>query len=93
MIILNNNNNNINRNFDILDFLSLISFFAQMKNMNDDDITALKNNKIIQAVANEIDKLHKENDDIISHLKRVDDDEQKIIKRLDSLITILERRL
>lgn len=92
MIILNNNNN-INRNFDILDFLSLISFFAQMKNMHDDDITALKNNKIIQAVANEIDKLHKENDDIITHLKRVDDDEQKIIRRLDSLITILERRL
>ena len=92
MIILNSNNN-INRNFDILDFLSLISFFAQMKNMNDDDIAALKNNKVIQAVANEIDKLHKENDDIINYLKRVDDDEQKIIRRLDSLITILERRL
>ena len=91
MIILNNNN--INRNFDILDFLSLISFFAQMKNMSDDEITALKNNKVIQAVANEIDKLHKENDDIIKYLKQVDDDEQKIIKRLDTLITIIERRL
>ena len=32
-------------------------------------------------------------DDIINYLKRVDDDEQKIIKKLDSLITILERRL
>ena len=93
MIILNNNNNNINRNFDILDFLSLISFFAQMKNINDDDIAALKNNKVIQAVANEVDKLHKENDDIINCLKKVDDDEQKIIRRLDSLITILGRRL
>lgn len=91
MIILNNNN--INRNFDILDFLSLISFFAQMKNMSDDEIAALKNNKVIQAVANEIDKLHKENDDIIKYLKQVDDDEQKIIKRLDTLITIIERRL
>lgn len=92
MIVLNNNNN-INRNFDILDFLSLISFFAQMKNMNDDDIAALKNNKVIQAVANEVDKLHKENDDIINYLKAVDNDEQKILRRLDTLIAILERRL
>ena len=90
MILLNNN---INRNFDILDLLSLISFLAQMKNMSDDEITALKNNKVIQEFANEVDKLHKENDDIINYLKRVDEDEQKIIKRLDSLITILERRL
>lgn len=32
-------------------------------------------------------------DDIINYLKRVGNDEQKIIKKLDSLITILERRL
>ena len=30
-------------------------------------------------------------DDIINYLKRVDNDEQKIIRRLDSLITMLEK--
>ena len=92
MIILNNNNN-INKNFDMLDMLSLISFIAQMKNMNDDEKAALKNNSIIKAVADEIDKLHKENDDIITYLKQIDNDEQKIVKRLDTLITLIERRL
>jgi len=91
MIILNNNNTN--KNFDILDMLSLISFMAQMKNMSDDDKAALKNNSIIKAISDEIDKLHKENDDIISYLKAVDNDEQKILHRLDTLIAILERRL
>lgn len=91
MIILNNNNTN--KNFDILDMLSLISFMAQMKNMSDDDKAALKNNSIIKAISDEIDKLHKENDDIISYLKAVDNDEQKILRRLDALIAILERRL
>ena len=91
MIILNNNN--INKNFDMLDILSLISFMAQMKNMSDDDKAALKNNSIIKAISDEIDKLHKENDDIINYLKAVDNDEQKILRRLDTLITILERRL
>lgn len=91
MIILNNNN--INKNFDVLDMLSLISFIAQMKNMSDDEKAALKNNSIIKAVADEIDKLHKENEDIITYLKQVDNDEQKIIKRLDTLISIIERRL
>ena len=91
MIILNNNNTN--KNFDILDMLSLISFMAQMKNMSDDDKAALKNNSIIKAISDEIDKLHKENDDIISYLKAVDNDEQKILHKLDTLIAILERRL
>ena len=91
MIILNNNN--ALRNFDILDILSLVSFMAQMKNMSDDERAALKNNSIIKAVADEIDKLHKENDDIINYLKQVDNDEQKIINRLDTLIAIIERRL
>ncbi len=91
MIILNNNNTL--RNFDILDILSLISFMAQIKNMSDDERAALKNNSIIKAVADEIDKLHKENDDIISHLKEVDKDEQQIIRRLDTIIGILRGRL
>ena len=39
------------------------------------------------------DITHERFDNIINYLKRVDNDEQKIIKRLDGLITILERRL
>ena len=87
------NNNTMSRNFDILDMLSLISFMAQMKNMSDDEREALKNNSIIRAVADEIDKLHKENDNIINNLEKVDKDEQEILKRLDKIIEILERRL
>ena len=91
---MNNNNNNINNNgFGLVDILTVISFMAQMKNMNDDEITNLKNNSIIQAVANEIDKLHKENDDIIKGLKTIGKDEEKLLKKLDMIIDILERRL
>lgn len=87
-------NNNINNNgFGLIDILTVISFMAQMKNMNDDEITNLKNSSIIKAVANEIDKLHKENDDIINHLKKIDKDEEKLLDRLDIIIDLLRRRL
>jgi hypothetical protein len=86
--------NNINNNgFGLIDILTVISFMAQMKNMNDDEITNLKNSSIIKAVANEIDKLHKENDDIINHLKKIDKDEEKLLDRLDIIIDLLRRRL
>jgi len=87
-------NNNINNNgFGLIDILTVISFMAQMKNMNDDEITNLKNSSIIKAVANEIDKLHKENDDIINHLKKIDKDEEKLLDSLDIIIDLLRRRL
>lgn len=87
-------NNNVNNNgFGLIDILTVISFMAQMKNMNDDEITNLKNSSIIKAVANEIDKLHKENDDIINHLKKIDKDEEKLLDSLDIIIDLLRRRL
>ena len=87
-------NNNINNNgFGLIDILTVISFMAQMKNISDDEITNLKNSSIIKAVANEIDKLHKENDDIINHLKKIDKDEEKLLDRLDIIIDLLRRRL
>lgn len=87
-------NNNINNNgLGLIDILTVISFMAQMKNMNDDEITNLKNSSIIKAVANEIDKLHKENDDIINHLKKIDKDEENLLGRLDIIIDLLRRRL
>ena len=87
-------NNNVNNNsFGLIDILTVISFMAQMKNMNDDEITNLKNSSIIKAVANEIDKLHRENDDIINHLKKIDKDEKKLLDSLDIIIDLLRRRL
>ena len=88
----NNNNNDINNSsFGFIDILTVISFMAQMKNMSDDEVTNLKNSSIIKAVANEIDKLHKENDDIINHLKKIDKDEEKLLGRLDIIIDLLRR--
>ena len=81
--------NNENNNYGFLDMLTLISFFAQMKNMNDDELTSIKNNSIIKAISNEIDKLHKENDDIIQGLKKIDNDEKTLLNKLDIIINIL----
>ena len=89
MIILNNNLNNFNNMFgslDIIDIISIISFIAQIQNMKGDNFDKIKNNSVLKAVADEIDRLHKE-------LKQVDDDEQEILKRLDALIEIEKRRL
>lgn len=89
MIILNNNLNSFNNMFgslDIIDIISIISFIAQIQNMKGDAFDKIKNNSVLKAVADEIDKLHKE-------LNQVDNDEQEILKKLDILITILERRL
>lgn len=89
---MNNNNNNITDNsFGFIDILTVISFMAQMKNMSDDEITNLKNSSIIKAVANEINKLHKENDDIINNLKKIDKDEEKLLDKLDIIIDLLRR--
>jgi len=84
------NNNNNNNGFDLLDILTAISFIAQMKNIKDDEIMNLKNNSIIQAVANEIDKLHRENDDIINNLKKIDKDEEKLLEKIDIIIDLLK---
>ena len=89
----NNNSNNMNNTFGLIDILTLISFLAQMKNMNDDEFTSMKNNSIIKAVADEIDKLHKENDNIIEYLKSVSENEKCIVEKLDIIIKFLERGL
>lgn len=88
---MNNNNNITDNSFGFIDILTVISFMAQMKNMSDDEITNLKNSSIIKAVANEINKLHKENDDIINNLKKIDKDEEKLLDKLDIIIDLLRR--
>ncbi len=87
--MLNNNLNNFNNMFgslDIIDIISIISFIAQIQNMKGDELDKIKSNSVLKVVADEIDRLHKE-------LKQVDDNEQEILKRLDTLIEIEKRRL
>ncbi len=86
-------NNNMTQALQDIDLIGLASFFMQADNIKENNQQKQTNQLILQAIANEINKLHKENNDIINYLKRVDNDEQKIIRRLDGLITILERRL
>lgn len=59
--MLNQNNNE----FGVLDSLNLISLFAQIQNMQDDAKETNYIHEVIKVIAIEIEKLHKENDDII----------------------------
>lgn len=65
-LLYSNSNNNFNRNsIGMLDILSIIGFIAQIDNMSRDEIQAKYNKELIKTIANEIEKLHKENDIII----------------------------
>ena len=57
-----------NNGFEFLDALTLISFFTQMENLNKDEKYEQFIKKIIIYLIGEIEKLHKENDDIIKKL-------------------------
>lgn len=70
----NNNNNNSRRqleNLDMLDALSVISFMAQIQNIEEDNIETEFIHKVIKAIAEEINKLHKENDIIMEKLDKI----------------------
>ena len=49
----------------ILDLLNVFSLWAQVENMDMDKEQSEYIQKVIKAIANEIEKLHKENDIII----------------------------
>lgn len=70
--------NNKNSNFEALDAITLVSFAAQLDNMEKDGIQNEWIHKVVLAIANEIEKLHKEND--------------IIMKKLDNITTFLEKR-
>jgi glycerol dehydrogenase-like iron-containing ADH family enzyme len=59
------NLNNENQQFEMLDALNIVGFFAQLDNMSKDEQQSKYIQTVIQAIANEIEKLHKENDIII----------------------------
>lgn len=62
---------NENNEFEFLDALTLISFFAQMENLDKDEKYTRFIKRIILGLVNEIEKLHKENEDIINKLNQI----------------------
>lgn len=87
------NNNNINQSLKDLDIIGLASFFMQADNIKDDNQQKKINQLILQAVANEIEKLHKENDDIINKLNKIEQDDNECKKYLRDIYILLSRRL
>lgn len=58
-------NKNIPEEVGVLDLLNVFSLWAQMDNMNMDEKQTKYVRKVIQAISEEIQKLHKENDTIM----------------------------
>lgn len=55
----------------VLDLLNVFSLWAQIDNMNMDKQQTEYIRKVIRAIADEIDKLHKENDIIIKQNEEI----------------------
>lgn len=62
---------NENQQFDFLDAITLIGFFAQIENLDKDQKYEEFIKKIIIGLVQEIEKLHKENEDIINKLDQI----------------------
>ena len=86
-------NNNANQMLQDIDLIGLASFFMQADNIKDNNQQKQINQLILQAIANEIDKLHKENDNIIEKLNRIEHDDKQCENYLKMIYHILDRRL
>ena len=64
-------NNNDNTNNKLLDALTILGFAAQIQNISDDKTQTEYIRKVIQVIADEIKKLHKENDIIIKQNEEI----------------------
>ena len=62
---------NINQNLESLDIITLISFIAQIENIQKDNNEKEYIHKVIHAISNQIQKLHKENDRIEYKLNKI----------------------
>lgn len=62
---------NNNQNLEALDLLAIISFIAQIENMNEDKKEKEYIHTVIKAIAKQIEKLHKENDRLESKLDEI----------------------
>lgn len=67
-----------NQNLEALDLLAIISFIAQIENMNDDSKEKEYIHTVIKAIVQQIEKLHKEND--------------RIEHKLNEILNILQKR-
>lgn len=59
---------NNNRNYDLLDIISLMSFIIQMRNLEEDKKYKGSVKQFEDMIQLEVDKLHKENDIIMQKL-------------------------
>lgn len=64
-------NSGIPEETNILDLLNVFSLWAQIDNMNMDKKQTEYIHKVIKAIADEIDKLHKENNIIIKQNEEI----------------------
>lgn len=60
-----------NNQFETLDAITIVGFLAQLENMADDSKEKEYIHNVILAIANEIEKLHKENERIEQKLDKV----------------------
>ena len=58
-------------NLEALDILTILSFVMQSNNIQKDEIQTEYIHKVIKAIANEIQKLHQENDVIIKQNEKI----------------------
>ena len=65
------NENNPNNGLEFLDIITIMGFLAQLKNLSKDEKYEQFIKKIILGLVQEIEKLHKENEDIIKKLDEV----------------------
>lgn len=86
-------NNNITQALQDIDLIGLASFFMQADNIKDNNQQKQINQLILQAIANEIDKLHKENNNIIEKLNKIEHDDKQCKDYLEMIYHILDRRL
>lgn len=67
----NQNQNREQENLDLLDAITITSFLAQLDNMAKDVKQTEWIHKVIVTLANEVDKLHRENDILIEKVDKI----------------------
>lgn len=70
---MNNFNNGIPEEVGVLDLLNVFSLWAQVENMKMDKEETDYIHKVIKAIANEVEKLHEENDIIMKQNEEIID--------------------
>ncbi len=64
-------NDNVNNNLEGLDLLNIISIIIQLMEIKSSGEETNYIHKVIKAIAQEVELLHKENEEIISLLKEI----------------------